>query len=536
MSDPTPEEMADRILRRMPGYLREGLEGQDGIEAVAAVAARLSARTGKETRGAGLIEQASGTTKATAAATVTPPDLSALGGDVVVPAGQVVAQTAWGVEFALTEPLLLGPGPEWLGGYLDCDGSVFAQAVGALAAPDALAAWSLVAVLEPPDPIAYPENSGLAGDGAAMWLSTWADHAIASRQTEAEGTYLSDVVMAAGRRAIAAVSASAGVLIRVVTDEVTGGDDGPIGPVTAADAYIGWDGVTDPPMVGKVYAVLAVSGEVTQAELLSILPVLEGGGGLTPWDVWAPARILRLYLPHLAHVEGADNVIPDVAELVGGGVVGGAVDAVMISGGLERIVNSSGQAWPLSASPASIALEAVWAGAEGDVPGWAIVWTDPLDWTFTGSAEDVALVLAAFIAGAVGLVASDATGGATGWLDLHAADRGIPRAVAETDAALRRRLRSLPKILTPVDIEASASSIVQPYNATARVSEWWEHGFVWGVSGWGIDAWVRRWSAVVLVRAITPGADMSAAIAAVEQYLTRARPFGVWVAVYEEIP
>lgn len=524
----TPAAVKDRILRRMPAYIREGIEEQDGIVAAAAVFSRLHGRIDQETRSAGLIEEAAGAARAETTATVTWPDLG-IGAAVAVPAGQIVAKTAWGVEFALSEALEAAlPSITWLGGYLDCDGVVTALAAGALTdIDDGSIDWTLIAV------VARPATNTKSVAGSAIVdirsgnFGGWTFYAYRG----SSGTSVS--VSGSTPRALATITDwGAGNVEALISDGTTSSHA--FSAANAADLGIA-SGFLGPVTV-PVYAVLALSGTPSAAELLAIEPVESGGGGLAPWDVWSASRILRCYLPHLARVDGSDVIIPDVAEALGGGIGDGGVDAIMSGGGLERIVNTSGDTWPLP-SPSTVTLEALWAGIEGNVPGWAIVWTDPEDWAgWTGDPDDIALVKAALAAGSVTLEASDSAGGVTGWLDLHAADRGLPRAVDEEDPALRRRLRALPEIVTPHDIEESAKRLVQPFNATARVSEWWEHAFTWGVSGWGVDAWVRMRSGVVLVRAIEPGDDMSGAIAAVENYLSRGRPFGVWVEVLEETP
>jgi hypothetical protein len=92
------------------------------------------------------------------------------------------------------------------------------------------------------------------------------------------------------------------------------------------------------PAGSRIYADLVISGAPTVGELRALLTT-------PPWEVWAPSRLLRCYLPSLAYASGGGVLIPDVAEQVGGPLT--PVNAVMQDGDLDDIVPGAGLlTWP----------------------------------------------------------------------------------------------------------------------------------------------------------------------------------------------
>jgi hypothetical protein len=71
-------------------------------------------------------------------------------------------------------------------------------------------------------------------------------------------------------------------------------------------------------------------------------------------------------------------------------------------------------------------------------------------------------------------------GGALATLDLLAQERGLPRLQGETDVALRRRIRTLPDVLTPAAIERAVTAYLAGTGATFELLEPWEYGWVVG--------------------------------------------------------
>jgi len=72
------------------------------------------------------------------------------------------------------------------------------------------------------------------------------------------------------------------------------------------------------------------------------------------------------------------------------------------------------------------------------------------------------------------------SGGAIATLDLLAQERGLPRLGGETDLALRRRIRTLPDVLTPAAIERAIAAYLEGTGATFQLIEPWEYGWTVG--------------------------------------------------------
>ncbi len=86
--------------------------------------------------------------------------------------------------------------------------------------------------------------------------------------------------------------------------------------------------------------------------------------------------------------------------------------------------------------------------------------------------------LGAYIEGKSGL--SNFSSGALATLDLLAQERGLPRLQGETDVALRRRIRTLPDVLTPAGIERAVAAYLEGTGATFELIEPWDYGWVVG--------------------------------------------------------
>jgi hypothetical protein len=71
-------------------------------------------------------------------------------------------------------------------------------------------------------------------------------------------------------------------------------------------------------------------------------------------------------------------------------------------------------------------------------------------------------------------------GGGIATLDLLAQERGLPRLEGETDVALRRRIRSLPNVVTPAAIRRAVASYLEGTGATFELLEPWDYGWTVG--------------------------------------------------------
>lgn len=117
--------------------------------------------------------------------------------------------------------------------------------------------------------------------------------------------------------------------------------------------------------------------------------------------------------------------------------------------------------------------------------------------------------LAAVTAGTITITgATDMTGGSDGELDLIAMGRGLPRAYGETDAALQRRIRTLPDVVTPAAILRVVNAALEPYGVTATLHEPWDYAFAFGSGAFGVHPPSRLAHFVVAIPSIaydTPG-------------------------------
>lgn len=71
-------------------------------------------------------------------------------------------------------------------------------------------------------------------------------------------------------------------------------------------------------------------------------------------------------------------------------------------------------------------------------------------------------------------------GGALATLDLLAQERGLPRLQGETDVALRRRIRTLPDVVTPAGIRRAITAYLAGSGATFELVEPWDYGWAVG--------------------------------------------------------
>lgn len=225
----------------------------------------------------------------------------------------------------------------WMQAYLLGDGSVWAEAAGAMTGIAAPWTRVVVARLSPGLPSAYGVAGFDVGDG--IGVAGFPDSGVRAAIVTGSGTTAISASGAAGSdiEAIALTGDLTPILkvVRSSTESEASGSTG-TGPTARDDIQIGKStrsGYTSPlPNTGgRIYADLVITGAApTVAELRALLTT-------PPWHVWDPSRIARCYLPALARTEGADDIIPDVAQAVGGPLA--PVNAVIQAGDLDDIVH-----------------------------------------------------------------------------------------------------------------------------------------------------------------------------------------------------
>lgn len=196
----------------------------------------------------------------------------------------------------------------------------------------------------------------------------------------------------------------------------------------------------------------------------------------------------------------------------------------------------------LAADPAGVVyvdVEAEYVGTHANMPAsavsqWAVSGNDPLSLAWSGgtSANGKAEFLAGIASGDITIDTTDATemsGGLPRSLDLRAAGRGLPREESESDRDLRVRIRTIPDAVTPPGIERAVAAALGVDLALVRVSEYWEHGFAWGVSGWGVGAWSQRLLFYVIVPVGSP-------VGSIQSLVDRIKPVGTIAIVIEGTP
>ena len=194
----------------------------------------------------------------------------------------------------------------------------------------------------------------------------------------------------------------------------------------------------------------------------------------------------------------------------------------------EEIVRASDE----SAGDIIVTVESEYAGWDGNVRGdcikdWAL--PDPnnpnsIEWDVGVGEDGKAEFFDRVRSGSITFVASNMTGGRAGTLDLKAQGKGMPRALGESDASLRKRLRAPPDAVTPAGILRAVNKALGFDGAT--LSEYWEFGFAIGVSGFGDAPFAAVRQTVVFVPA---GSDL----VALQALVNRIKAAGYSVRVME---
>lgn len=205
-----------------------------------------------------------------------------------------------------------------------------------------------------------------------------------------------------------------------------------------------------------------------------------------------------------------------------------------------RLVNAWTRAASAAAGQVSISVEAEYVGTHGNRPPravnqWAVTGNDALALTWVSTTTDG---MAEFMDGIRDESiyidvppdgADEIEGGLPASIDLRAAGRGLPRGEGEATRDLRHRIRTIPEAVTPAGIERAVAAALSVDVSEVEVSEYWEHGFAWGVSGWGLSAWSQRLLFYVIVPSGSP-------VASIQSLVDRIKPAGVHAIVIERAP
>lgn len=250
---------------------------------------------------------------------------------------------------------------------------------------------------------------------------------------------------------------------------------------------------------------------------------------------------------------------------------------------LDDLVRADGAA----AGSQTIDVEAEWAGFEHIVaPGTvrefvipstvsaaaSLVWSDAT--TSLGKSEFLNSVNTDRSGGPTLTVSnlSEATSGdlglpergATGLLDLIAAGRGLPREQGEGDDTLRRRVVSMPDIITPAAILravraayiAGFAQLYGPGSAADDIAlyEYWDYGLAAGAGAIGVHPPARAWSFMVVTPTlpylgvgfapgegavgvhgigVTGNEGRDGLLAALQGLINRIKAPGIWGQLYE---
>ncbi len=219
-----------------------------------------------------------------------------------------------------------------------------------------------------------------------------------------------------------------------------------------------------------------------------------------------------------------------------------------------------------SAGSVTAAVTARWTGPDGNVEAahldvWALPGgVDPaasIAWTGATTADGQAEFLAGVAAGTITITgATDATGGADGLLGLIGLGRGLPRAAGESDAAYRRRLRTLPDVVTPAAILRAVDAALAPWGLAATLAEPWKYGWAPGRGARNRQPPTCPWHFVVLAppiphappgwcpgrRAVnrapvgTPDRPRAGFYAGLQSTVDTIKGAGIWASVRESTP
>lgn len=516
----TGDEFFALLTERLPAVQVQGWLRRDGEElyrAVARVFETASERSVAEIRAARVLLA---TFAGKAVGTITITWDAATFYPYTVPTGTVVARTAWGVEYVLTEDIVRTAGqPAGSQSY-----EVEARWAGFEGNVDAGFVLEFADGVPGTFSLPVPAKYLLRSDGASGSYAVAHNNKAARVVFSGTGVPVCSVVFWARN-----VPANYVFVIGDASDtqpRLAAFPEGDLG-VEIADAVASSASTFATPDPADS----SFHGYVVTVDGASIAAWGDGandGGSVAATGTYAAADALRL----LDIISGGGESAGDIAAFA-------IFDRTLSSAEIAALY-AAGPTWDLTLPTGAYATPdpaILYDGAAdfGSVPNRGSAGSCDLD--LNGGVSTVLLAAATTVehseltdriaAGTIRITASSAmVDGSPGTLDLLARGAGLPVAEGETAAQVRRKLRGAPDIVTPTGVRAAVVALLGTEDVTT-VEPWDGTGFAWGVSGWGLAAWMRSvWFAIVLVPA---GTDTDV----VQVLVNRVRAFGYTVLVLE---
>jgi len=225
----------------------------------------------------------------------------------------------------------------WMTGYIQGNGVVDAYASGSLTNIDVSGStWSRISIVENPSSTTF--FAGALGTANDRLYSSWTTPSSVRGYVLVRGTSYGGAVPTAtpaGTVRVIQVTYRNAVPQVVVRVAASGGTSVLTAQATAArtvfcsDVSIGSRN-TDYPYTGKIWGDIVYLGEPSQADIEALL------SGSPPWAVWDPTLVVRAWCPAAAYIDGANVIIPDLAQANGG--VYASVNATLRYGDVGDIV------------------------------------------------------------------------------------------------------------------------------------------------------------------------------------------------------
>lgn len=223
----------------------------------------------------------------------------------------------------------------WMTGYLNGNGAVDANAIAALTGIDVSGQiWSRVSLCTPPtvtSTVAGATGAASAQVGRTIYNTSTA---VTNAVNVGGWKYATATAPAGTLRAIASTYDRPGDVIRVQV-AASGGVSALVSTATGAEgvyataaqiASLGGAII----YTGQIWGDIVLLAEPSSLELQSYL------AGIPPWEIWSPALVARAWCPAAAYIDGANVMIPDLAQANGG--VHTAINATLRNGDMGDIV------------------------------------------------------------------------------------------------------------------------------------------------------------------------------------------------------
>lgn len=162
------------------------------------------------------------------------------------------------------------------------------------------------------------------------------------------------------------------------------------------------------------------------------------------------------------------------ATTAGGAVTVSAGSVVTTSRGGRDFVTTADAVFGPGDLSVSVAVRSIAPGWEWNVPGVRVTASGL---TLAGEIDTCKRLLEVPAYGDPTIQvrqALDTSGGAAPMLDGLGEDRGLPRQVAESDAAYRYRIRTLPDTVSPAALRRAATGVLQPLGLAFDMIETWQ--------------------------------------------------------------